>query len=257
MQLGRYQPSPIEQLIRPTQIPDIGRGVQRSRISDRGNQLPSELESPIPDASTVIKLALIGGGRLMRGATANLLAAQEGFEVQGAFESPAHFLASDLGGQSDVLLLDCDGDPASCRTAVSVLTRAHGEAKLVMLCQEVSQETIRCAMEYRVGGVLLKSYSTEDIAQAIRYMASGRTIMPAGWQRAAAPIRCDPLALSPRLRQILILIAQGLGNDEIAAHLALSPNTIKFHVRALYARLGVHNRVEASTLYAQMIRGEG
>jgi DNA-binding NarL/FixJ family response regulator len=192
----------------------------------------------------------------MRGATASLLATQEGFELQGTFESAAQFLASDLEEQPNVLLLDSDGDSAPCRTAISVLSRTHARTKLVMLCQQLSQETIRCAMEYRVSGVILKSYSTEDIAHAIRYMASGRTILPAGWQRAAAQIGRDPLALSPRLRQILTLIAQGLSNDEIADHLALSPNTIKFHVRALYARLGVHNRVEASLLYAQIARGD-
>jgi DNA-binding NarL/FixJ family response regulator len=191
----------------------------------------------------------------MRGATARLLAAQVGLQVQGTYESVVHFLASDLDEPPEVLLLDCDGDSCNWRSSVSLLSRSHTSAKVVMLCQEASQETIRCAMEYRVSGMVLKSYSTEDIRQAIRYMASGRTIMPAGWQRAAAPIRRDHLAVSPRLRQILTLIAQGRSNEEIAAELGLSPNTIKFHVRALYARLGVRNRVEASLLYAQMIRG--
>ena len=54
-------------------------------------------------------LALIGGGRLMRGATARLLAAQADLQVQGTFESVVHFLASDLD-EPEVLLLDCDGD---------------------------------------------------------------------------------------------------------------------------------------------------
>ncbi len=121
-----------------------------------------------------------------------------------------------------------------------------------MLCREVCPEVIHCAMEHRVSGVILKSYSAEDIREAIRYMASGRTIMPAGWQRAAAPVHPDRPAVSPRLRQILTLIAQGHSNEEIADMLDLSPNTIKFHVRALYARLGVRNRVEAARLYAQM-----
>jgi DNA-binding NarL/FixJ family response regulator len=192
----------------------------------------------------------------MRGATAGLLAAQADLQVQGTFESVVHFLASDLD-EPEVLLLDCDGDCGSWRSSVSVLRRSRVSAKVVMLCQEVSQETIRCAMEYRVSGMLLKSYSTEDIRQAIRYMASGRTIMPAGWQREASPIGRDPLAVSPRLRQILTLIAQGHSNEEIAAELGLSPNTIKFHVRALYARLGVRNRVEAARLYAQTMRGAG
>jgi DNA-binding NarL/FixJ family response regulator len=216
--------------------------------------------TPVPivprgDASHTIELALVGGGRLMRGATASLLAAQDGFAVQGTFESAAHFLARDFERPPNVVLLDCDGDPDGWRSSVSVLGHTHPGAKLVMLCQELCPETIRYAMEHRVSGVILKSYSTEDITQAITYMASGRTIMPAGWQRAAASLRHDRLALSPRLRQILTLIAQGQSNDQIATVLGLSPNTIKFYVRAIYARLGVRNRVEAALLYAQMTRG--
>jgi DNA-binding NarL/FixJ family response regulator len=205
-------------------------------------------------ARRAVKLVLIGGSRLLRGATASLLAAQEGFEVQGTFASAARFLADDPDFTPEVVLLDCEDDGWRC--AVSVLERTHPAAKLVLLCQELCPETIRYAMEHRVSGMILKSYSAEDIGQAILYMASGRTIMPAGWQRAVAAIPRDRLALSPRLRQILTLIAQGHSNEQIAAELGLSPNTIKFHVRALYARLGVRNRVEAALLYAQMTRGE-
>ncbi len=197
----------------------------------------------------------------MRGATAKLLAAQDGLEVVGCFDSIGQFLAEDLPEPPAVLLLDCDGEggiaEASCRTAASVISRAYPDVRLALLCRELSTEIARCAMEYRVGGVLLKSYTAEDVRHAIGYMASGRTIMPAGWQRAAASIQRDPQLLSPRLRQIHTLLARGLSNEEIAAELALSPNTVKFHVRALYARLGVHNRVEASLLYAQLTRGGG
>jgi DNA-binding NarL/FixJ family response regulator len=222
-----------------------------------GDRSPRIVPASSPTHSPrTIKLVLIGGSRLIRGATASLLAAQEGFEVQGTFASAARFLAGDPEVAPEVLLLDCDGDPDGWRCAVSVLGHTHPATKLVMLCRAVCPETIRYAMEHRVGGVILKSYSTEDIRQAILYMASGRTIMPAGWQRAAASIPRDPLALSPRLRQILTLLAQGRSNEEIASELGLSPNTIKFHVHALYARLGVRNRVEAALLYAQMTRGE-
>jgi DNA-binding CsgD family transcriptional regulator len=81
--------------------------------------------------------------------------------------------------------------------------------------------------------------------------------MPAGWQRVLAGPAYKPLGLSPRQRQILALVAQGQGNEEIAAELDLSSNTVKFHIRALYARLGVRNRVEAANEYAQMTRGGG
>jgi DNA-binding NarL/FixJ family response regulator len=52
-------------------------------------------------------------------------------------------------------------------------------------------------------------------------------------------------------------MAQGRGTDEIATELELSPNTVKFHIRALYSRLGVRNRVEAANRYAQMPSGDG
>ena len=232
------------------------RNRKRPLIAGSGSLLATAATDPQTQAPSTVKLMLIGGSRLLRGATASLLAAQEGFEVQGTFASAAQFLAGDPEVGPEILLLDCDGDPDGWRSAVSVLGRTHPAAKLVMLCQAICPETIRCAMEHRVSGVILKSYSAEDIRQAILYMASGRTIMPAGWQRAVAAIPRDSLALSPRLRQILTLIAQGRSNEAIASELGLSPNTIKFHIHALYARLGVRNRVEAALLYAQMTRGE-
>ncbi len=106
-----------------------------------------------------------------------------------------------------------------------------------------------------MSGVILKSLSTEDVMAAIQYMATGRTVMPAGWQRAVAVPQDQRLRLSPRHRQILALIAQGRRNEEIANELELSPNTIKFHIQALYLRLEVRNRVEAANQYAQIVGG--
>jgi DNA-binding NarL/FixJ family response regulator len=205
-----------------------------------------------PSAGGGLDLALIGGDRLIRAATAGLLETQEGFRVRGAFESATEFLASEGVESVRVVLLDCDQESSLWCSAVNVLSRFHARARIVMVCRELSPEVVHCAMQHRVGGVVLKSYSAEDIREAIRYMASGRTVMPAGWQQAAVPLRARQLAVSPRLRQILTLIAQGRSNEEIADALQLSPNTIKFHVRTLYARLGVRNRVEATRLYTQM-----
>jgi DNA-binding NarL/FixJ family response regulator len=113
---------------------------------------------------------------------------------------------------------------------------------------------LRCAIEHGLGGVILKSYTTDEVRAAIEYLATGRTVMPAGWQRvAASPLTAE---LSPRQLEILAFIADGRCTDEIAAELGVSSNTIKFHIRALYSRLGVRNRVEAANSYAQMSRGE-
>jgi two-component system, NarL family, response regulator DesR len=218
----------------------------------------SPSRSPLVRPSPAVTLALIGGQRLLREATATLLTAQDGLNVLGTFESAAQFLAADWQSPPAVLLLDCDGgDPGDCRSAVEALSSPRARSRIVMLCREICEEAVRCAIEHRVSGVLLKSYSTEDIQTAIAYTATGRTVMPAGWQQVIAPHAGRQPELSPRHRQILALIARGRSNEEIARDLDLSPNTIKFHIRALYSRMGVRNRVEAANQHAQMTSGGG
>jgi DNA-binding NarL/FixJ family response regulator len=213
-------------------------------------------ESSFGRHSPTITVALIGGQRLLRNAIARHLADQDGMDVLGAFESVADFLVIDVEEQPDVLLLDCDGwAPGGCQSAVGTLS-AHAKSAIVMFCGEMREEIIRCAIEHRVGGIILKSFSTDDVMSAMQYMATGRTVMPAGWQRVVAPPLEQKISLSPRHRQILALIAQGMHNEEIANELELSPNTIKFHIQALYLRLEVRNRVQAANQYAQ-ITGDG
>jgi DNA-binding NarL/FixJ family response regulator len=203
-----------------------------------------------------VTLALVGGPRLLRDSTASLLNDQDGLRVVGTFDSAAHFLTAGACGDAEMLLLDCDGGPAEAwGSAVAALSAPHLGVSLVMLCRAICEDLVRCAIEHRASGIILKSYTTEEVRAAIAYMASGRTMMPAGWQRVLAPSTRAPLGPSPRHRQILALIAEGRCNEEIAAELALSPNTIKFHIRALYSRLGVRNRVEAANHYAQMTNG--
>jgi DNA-binding NarL/FixJ family response regulator len=210
-------------------------------------------ESSFAPANPAITLVLLGGQRLLREATASLLTAQEGLHVLGTFESAAHYGAAGLERPPAVLLIDCDGaDRCVWQDTVAALSASRVESRIVILCREIHEEVIRCAIEHRVGGVILKCYSTEDIRAAIAYIATGRTVMPAGWQRLVARERPR---LSPRQRQILALIAEGRGNQEIAIELGLSSNTIKFHVRTLYSRLGVRNRVEAANFHAQMTSG--
>jgi DNA-binding NarL/FixJ family response regulator len=216
----------------------------------------SPRRSPLVRPSPAITLTLIGGQRLLREAAASLLTAQDGLNVLGTFESINQFMATGWVSPPAVLLFDCDGlDPGGCQSAVELLSSTQMGSRIVMLCRELSEELIRCAIEHRVSGVLLKSYSTEDIRAAITYTATGRTVLPAGWQQVVASHPVQPRGLSPRHRQILALIAQGRSNEEIARDLNLSPNTIKFHIRALYSRMGVRNRVEAANQYAQMTSG--
>jgi DNA-binding NarL/FixJ family response regulator len=220
---------------------------------------PPALESLFARPRGEVTLTLIGGQRLLREATANLLAREDGVRLLTTFESVADYRDACLELPPSVVLLDCDEhDHARWQSDISELcSPPYADGSIVVLCSEIREDLIRCAIEHGVSGVILKSYTTKQTRDAIAYIATGRTVMPAGWQRVLAGAAYKPLGLSPRQRQILALVAQGRGNEEIAAELELSPNTVKFHIRALYSRLGVRNRVEAANQYAQMNRGGG
>jgi two-component system nitrate/nitrite response regulator NarL len=216
------------------------------------------LESLVARPSGEVTLTLIGGQRLLREATASLLSREDGLRVLTTFESVADYQAACMESPPRVLLLDCEeNDSAIWQGAIGELSSSSSEISVALLCSEIREDLILCAIKHGVSGVILKSYTTKETRDALAYIATGRTIMPAGWQRVLAGPSDRSRGLSPRQRQILALVAQGHGNEEIAAELELSPNTVKFHVRAVYSRLGVRNRVEAANQYAQMTRGGG
>lgn len=212
---------------------------------------PSTLPSPFNTPAVAVTMVFIGGSRLLRDAAAALFDADDELQVLGSYESAADYLQSGAGPAPDVMLLDCNGGGPECwERAITSLRAPYAHSKILMLCAEAREDVISCAIDLRVGGVVLREYTTAQIRDAIVYVATGRTVMPAGWQQMLTHAR--PLALSPRQRQILSLIAQGRGDVEIAAELELSTNTVKFHVRELYMRLGVRNRVEAANEHAKM-----
>ena len=168
----------------------------------------------------------------MREATAGLLGRQHGLRVVGTFDSVAHYLELAQENPASVALLDCEEeDPALWPSIITSLTISNLDTAVMLLCGDAHESGVRHAIEQGVTGVILKSYGVTQIHEAIAYVATGRTVMPAGWQRMCARAAERHLGLSPRQRQILGLIAQGHGNEEIATELDMSPNTVKFHIR--------------------------
>jgi DNA-binding NarL/FixJ family response regulator len=87
-------------------------------------------------------------------------------------------------------------------------------------------------------GFISKDWSAQEVVEAVRVVAGGGAVFQPG---DAEP----PAGLSAREREVLVLIATGATNAEIAQRLFLSPHTVKEHTSALYRKLGVRNRAEA------------
>ena len=148
---------------------------------------PPGLESLFARPRGEVALALIGGQRLLREATANLLAREDGLRAPTTFESVADYRAACLEIPPTVVMLDCEeSDQARWQGRYRRAVFAVCGEQRRLLCSEIREDLIRCAIEHGVSGVILKSYTTKETRDAIAYIATGRTVMPAGWQRVLA-----------------------------------------------------------------------
>lgn len=113
-------------------------------------------------------------------------------------------------------------------------------------------QSLRTAVEGGADGFALKTDRPEMTLAAIRQVAAGHMVFPdvaRRWLiRTPAP---DPNALTDREESVLALVAEGKSNAQIGAALGLSENTIKFHLKNLYSKLGVTNRTEAAAKFHQ------
>jgi DNA-binding NarL/FixJ family response regulator len=198
-------------------------------------------------------IAILGGvGTIATEALAWMLT-ENGNRVLGAYPNPRALQAALSSGSAEaqVVLIDAD-DPTSGVAAVAEVRRTYPNLTIVLLCEVMTPPILRCAIDERVEGVVLKSDSPAEVLLAFRHVLDGRAVMPAGWQAVSIdPDGGDPVeSLSVREREVLQLAASGLHNGEIAERLMISANTVKFHLRHIYSRLGVRNRVQATRAIA-------
>lgn len=112
----------------------------------------------------------------------------------------------------------------------------------------------RMAMQLGAAGFLSKSEPPERLLDVVAEVARGRMMFPfldLGRAMAADPLAC----LTARERELLERLAEGLSNEGLARRFGLSPNTVKFHLRNLYEKLGAANRAQAVAVLLGRDRG--
>ena len=156
------------------------------------------------------------------------------------------FLQSLMSDTSaDISLIDLQPEmPAS--TTRDWLEELLEVTSVVLLVPEPEPGVVNQIRRAGAGGVLQSNASSEQIVQAIKSVASGLMV----FDRALAPQSPDDEALeqlTPRESEVLRLLADGLGNKEIAVKLSISEHTIKFHIHSILGKLGAASRTEAVT----------
>jgi DNA-binding NarL/FixJ family response regulator len=164
-----------------------------------------------------------------------------------------------VGRSADVILLDAELPDDSAIAFCSEMTRSGDQSRVVMLSTASQPERIVAAVRAGAAAWVRKDESVDHLLRVIRGVARGDTWVPP--RELGAVLRLliedqdcrrdgdDLLAsLTRRERDVLSLLAEGVGRKEIAARLQLSENTVRTHLHSLMVKFGVHSTLEVVAL---------
>ncbi|MFC9926150.1 response regulator [Streptomyces sp. NPDC127190] len=206
-----------------------------------------------------IRVLLLDDHEVVRRGLADLLDAEADITVVGEADTAEHALARGPALRPHVAVLDVrlpDGDGITvCRELRDRLP----ELACLMLTSFDDEDALLDSIMAGASGYVLKQIKGSDLVAAVRTVASGQSMLdPATTARLMRSLRSEPgddpalppelASLSPRERDILVLIGDGLTNREIGKRLYLSEKTVKNHISRLLAKLGVQRRVQAAVL---------
>jgi DNA-binding NarL/FixJ family response regulator len=151
--------------------------------------------------------------------------------------------AGPAGRPADVIVLACDISRIENTSALRRLRRDAGEQGIVVVARGTTRGSVRELLNMGADGFLAEDELEPALATVVRSVALGHVSVPRSLRRCLV----RP-AFSHREREVLALVVEGLQNREIANRLFLAESTIKSHVAAAFAKLGVRSRKEAAAL---------
>jgi DNA-binding NarL/FixJ family response regulator len=201
---------------------------------------------------------------LVRAAVRQAISAPD-LDVVAEAASAEEALELALQTRPDIVLLDIDLPGMSGVQLVRELAPRLPETRIVMLTVSTSERDLVEAVRFGAVGYLTKDLSAEALSAGVRSAWQGdlamsprmaarlvRRLVSAGEHAPVDPDDPGLSSLSPREREVLHRLADGLTDREIASALGLSPRTVESHVSSVLHKLGVRNRAEAAGRYRDL-----
>lgn len=196
----------------------------------------------------MIRVMVVDDYVLIRDGLVQWLSCHDDIEVVGVADDGEHAVALALELLPDVVLMDLAMDGGNGVDATAAIAAATDRIAVIVLTTFLDGATVRRVFDAGAKGYLLKDTQPEALVEAIRSvhrggMAVGPKVAPL---IVHAPAQDPASGLTRREREILKLIAEGLGNKQIARALDISETTVKTHCTNIFVSIGVSDRTQAA-----------
>ncbi len=203
------------------------------------------------DGEALVTIVLIDDHAILRQGLRSLLEREHDLQVVGEASSPGEALVVVQRTRPTIVLLDMKLSPGSDNDGLGLcaqLTKRYPGLGVLVLSTFVDDALVVSAVQHGACGYVVKDVDTQELVRSIRLVARNGSAFDS--RSAAAMMRSihapqAPSPLTQRELSVLRLVANGLSNRGIAAHLYLSETTVKFHVRNIMRKLDATSRAEA------------
>jgi DNA-binding NarL/FixJ family response regulator len=197
----------------------------------------------------VIRVLVVDDHPVLRGGLAELLGQADGVELAGLAADGTAGVELALDERPDVVLMDLEMPGVDGIEATRRIRSSLPETQVVVLTSFSDRDRILAALDAGAAGYLLKDAEPEELLRGVHAAAAGDAPLA---PRAASALleerrETRPSAeLTPREREVLLMVAEGLPNKLIARRLEISEGTVKAHHTRVFERIGVTDRTQAA-----------
>jgi len=222
------------------------------RVSD-------EIEIRRAQAGRQLRLLIVDDHEVVRQGLASLLDRRPNFQVVAEAGTVEEAVAQARRHRPDIVVMDVRLPDGSGVEACREIRAELPETRVVMLTSFPDDEAVLSAIVAGAAGYLLKQIRARDLVSALEAVGRGESLLdPAVTEKVLARVRQiasgeihDELAgLTPQERKILMLVAEGKTNKEIAGEIFLSDKTVKNYVSSILAKLNLERRAQAAAFVA-------
>jgi two-component system response regulator DevR len=212
-----------------------------------------------------LRLLVVDDHEVVRQGLVALLDRRQGFEVVAEAGTAAEAVDQASRHEPDIVIMDVRLPDGSGVEACREIRAQHPATRVVMLTSYPDEEAVLSAIVAGASGYLLKQVRARDLVSAIEAVGRGESLLdPAVTEKVLERVRRiatgaaadDLAALTSQEQKILLLVAEGKTNKEIAAEIFLSDKTVKNYVSSILSKLNLERRAQAAA-YMARLRGTG